>query len=173
MSKRSCEAVGVSSTSSLYHSKSLPAPGMAVKAGTICTRLPAEEVLCVRSSCSRMQTGMFSLSHHKPLVRTLVELFTLTLDNTPKSACWETRKRERQRDEGQEKAETQWSKASVGKTGIFQSEWRNCTHMVWWPRERPSPPPVPDDSVLGLGPLWAGSKQMPELDKLGWARLVR
>lgn len=75
MSKRNCEAVGVSSTSSLYHSKSLPAPGMAVKAGTICTRLPAEEVLCVWSSCSRMQIGMFSLSHHKPLVRTLVELF--------------------------------------------------------------------------------------------------
>lgn len=94
-------------TSSLYHSKSLPAPGMAVKAGTISTRLPDEEVLCVRSSCSRMQIGMFSLSHHKPLVRTLVELFTLTLDYTTKSACWETKREKDRRDEGQEKAEKQ------------------------------------------------------------------
>lgn len=77
MSKRSCKAIGVSSTSSLYHPKSMPAFGMVVKAGTMCTRLSDEEVLCVRSSCSRKQTGMLSLSHHRSLVRTLVEFLLL------------------------------------------------------------------------------------------------
>lgn len=75
----------------LYPPKSMPAPGMAVKAGTMCTRPPDEEALCARSSCSWMQTGMLSMSSWA----TGQELsrVTVALGHTLYCAYWETRRK--------------------------------------------------------------------------------